>query len=86
VGEDVRQVFGEADGEALKGFVEISKSGKYFADLAWLAKRRLIQRGITEVQGNDSGQAWCTFSQPELFYSHRRDGMSGRFAVGIALV
>ena len=86
VGEDVRQVFGEADGEALKGFVEISKSGKYFADLAWLAKRRLIQRGITEVQGNDSGQAWCTFSQPALFYSHRRDGVSGRFAVGIALV
>ncbi|MFN6061230.1 MAG: laccase domain-containing protein [Burkholderiales bacterium] len=38
------------------------------------------------MEGNDSRPNWCTYSQPELYYSHRRDGVSGRFAAGIALV
>lgn len=86
VGEDVRRVFCDRDDQAKTAFSETSQPGKYLADLAWLARLRLRQRGIMRAEGNDSRPSWCTFSQPELFYSHRRDGVSGRFAVGIALV
>ena len=38
--------------------------------------RRLRQAGVTRVYGG----SFCTFSDPERFYSHRRDGVSGRMA------
>ena len=48
--------------------------GKYFADLYALARLRLENLGVTRVFGGE----YCTWSQPELFYSWRRDGTSGR--------
>ena len=63
-----------------------ASEGKYMADLAWLARHLLRQYGLTDVQGNDSSAPWCTFLQQTSFFSHRRDGVSGRFAAGIALV
>lgn len=86
VGDDVRNAFCDSDSLSADAFLKTSKNGKYLADLAWLARRRLNLRGIAQLEGNDSGPSWCTFSCPELFYSHRRDGISGRFAAGIALV
>lgn len=86
VGDDVKNAFCDTDALSEEAFIKTFKNNKYLADLAWLARRRLNSRGITQVEGNDSSPSWCTFSMPELFYSHRRDGICGRFAAGIALV
>ncbi len=62
---------------------------KWRADLAGLARRALRQAGVTAVYGNDSSPAWCTVTQADLFFSHRRDaarlGASGRFGAFIGL-
>ena len=86
VGADVHTAFCANDAEAAQHFKE-SAGGKYHADLAALARRRLRAMGITQVYGNDSSAAWCTVGNPSKFFSHRRDsaalGGSGRFAVCI---
>ena len=86
VGPEVMQAFCASDPLAAGGFKEAATPGKFMADLAWLARHLLRQHGLTEVQGNDSSAPWCTFLQQPGFFSHRRDGVSGRFAAGIALV
>jgi len=86
VGEDVRKAFCEPEPLGSDIFFNAFKPGKYLADLAGLARRRLLLQGISQIEGNDSNPSWCTFSSSELYYSHRRDGVSGRFAAGIALV
>ena len=58
-------------------------AGKWLADLAGLARMRLSRMGVTEVFGNDSSEAWCTFSQPSKFFSFRRDGVTGRLAAAV---
>jgi YfiH family protein len=55
-------------------------AGKWWLDLAGLARQRLGQLGVHEVQGNDGTPAWCTVASPEHWFSHRRDRVSGRFA------
>lgn len=85
VGADVWQAFCGKDPEAQAGFVASPKDHKFLANLAWLARRELSLLGLGTIEGNDGSPSWCTYSQPELYYSHRRDGVSGRFAVGIAL-
>ncbi len=60
-------------------FLESKNAGKYYADIYQLAKLRLRNLGISQDQifGGD----FCTFSDPERFYSYRRDGIqSGRLA------
>jgi copper oxidase (laccase) domain-containing protein len=80
------QAFCASDALAAGGFKPTALPGKFMADLAWLARHRLSQSGVTQVQVNDSSDPWCTFLQQTRFFSHRRDGVSGRFAAGIALV
>ena len=86
VGEDVREAFCDTEPLGSDVFFNPFKPDKYLADLAGLARRRLSLQGISQIEGNDSKPSWCTFSCSELYYSHRRDGISGRFAAGIALV
>lgn len=76
VGEDVRTAFCAADSSAEQHFVS-QGVGKFLANLPALARQRLIAQGIQQVYGNDGSDAWCTFSQPSRFYSHRRDGAVG---------
>jgi YfiH family protein len=52
----------------------------YFADLYTLARIRLGVLGVTRVFGGE----FCTYSEPEHFYSYRRDGQTGRLACLIA--
>jgi polyphenol oxidase len=63
--------------------------GKWLADLAGLARRRLHQLGIERIYGNDSQPEWCTVTDSVRFFSHRRDsrtfGQSGRMAACIWL-
>ncbi|HEV7606030.1 MAG TPA: peptidoglycan editing factor PgeF, partial [Steroidobacteraceae bacterium] len=74
VGEEVRDAFVASDSGATAAF-EPNARGRWQADLAALARRRLAALGVTDVGGGD----WCTFADRERFYSHRRDG---HFQVG----
>jgi YfiH family protein len=82
VGDEVRAAFVAHSPEAAVCFQALS-GGKWLADLAGLARQRLAAMGITRVFGNDSTVDWCTVSNPSRFFSHRRDGVSGRMAACI---
>lgn len=49
---------------------------KMRADLPALAADQLTTAGITDI----TRHAGCTASEPERFFSYRRDGLTGRFA------
>jgi len=51
--------------------------------LPGLARQKLAALGVQGVFGNDGTDHWCTVSQPARFFSHRRDGVSGRMAACI---
>lgn len=82
VGEDVRAAFVPWDALAVDCFTPLA-SGKWLADLVGLARLRLHAMGIAQIYGNDSSEAWCTVANASRFFSHRRDRVSGRFAVCI---
>lgn len=86
VGPEVRTAFLTQD-PAADALFRPATAGKWFADLAGLARRRLRALGITQLYGNDSGPGWCTVNNPSRFFSHRRDsgplGGSGRMAACI---
>jgi copper oxidase (laccase) domain-containing protein len=86
VGEEVLAAFVAADAQAQAAFKPLPTPGKYLADLPALARQRLAKAGVAQVQGNDGGLAWCTFNQTGAFFSHRREGVTGRFAAGISLI
>ncbi len=85
VGGEVRTAFHEhAQKHALpspaEAFVAIdSKPGKYWANLYQLARQRLLSKGLAHVSGGE----FCTVRDQTDFFSHRRDGLSGRFAAFI---
>jgi YfiH family protein len=89
VGGEVRQAFVAPHAQATACFVQSDVSGKWLADLPALARQRLRALGVSKVYGNDGSAAWCTVSQPSLFFSHRRDagrlGSTGRLAACIGL-
>jgi hypothetical protein len=63
----------------------IENSDKGFLNLWKVNKQILLNSGIPENQIEIAGI--CTYSNPELFYSARRDGVkTGRLATGIMLV
>jgi YfiH family protein len=80
VGPEVKAAF-EAHAPAAAGcFSPAAADGKWLADLPALARQRLRAAGIEAVYGNDGSDGWCTVGNPSRFFSHRRDGISGRFA------
>jgi YfiH family protein len=84
VGPEVREVFKAHDSRAQQMFEpHPHHPGKWLADLAGLARQRLQALGVASVAGNDSTPAWCTVTQNSKFFSYRRDGVTGRFAVCI---
>lgn len=84
VGDEVREAFMQGHAQAAQCFVP-STAGKWYADLAALARQRLQAVGVRRVYGNDSTPAWCTVGNPLRFFSHRRDRVSGRQAACIWL-
>ena len=50
--------------------------GRFMADLPGLARRRLERLGITRIYGGGE----CTHAEAERYFSHRRDGQTGRQA------
>jgi YfiH family protein len=84
VGSDVKAAF-EAQDAGNAAMFKPHTPGKWMADLQGLARLRLQALGINRIHGNDGSRAWCTVSNPSRFFSHRRDGVSGRFAACVWL-
>lgn len=77
VGENVFDAFVTQDAGAAAAFAP-TRPGHWLADLPTLARRRLVAQGLAadDIHGGDL----CTISEPDRFFSHRRDGRSGRIA------
>ncbi len=84
VGSEVRSAFTAQNPDAERRFVA-GAPGKWWADLAGLARDRLERAGVGRVFGNDGEVSWCTHSQPQLYNSYRRDRDCGRMAALIWL-
>lgn len=83
VGPEVLEAFlASASGpQAAARFVP-SPAGRWLCDLPGLARDRLLRLGITRVAGGEA----CTASDPDRFFSHRRDApRTGRMAALIWL-
>jgi YfiH family protein len=80
VGAEVREAFLRADPAAAAAF-RASRPGHWLLDLYAAARLRLRRAGVTAVFGGNH----CTLAEPERFFSHRRDGVTGRQATLIWL-
>ncbi len=83
VGDDVRDAFLSLPHGQLSSACQYFKlkqqsvsGNKWMADLYGLAKNMLQNMGVVEIYSGDC----CTYSQPEKFFSYRRDGVTGRMA------
>jgi YfiH family protein len=76
VGDEVRETFIGRHAEAAAAFVPQPVAGKWLADIYALARIRLGHAGVRAVYGGGR----CTFSEPDNFFSYRRDGVTGRMA------
>lgn len=74
VGDDVRDAFVKADHASSDYFETTGQQGKWYADLSGLARHRLSRWGVAHADVS----ALCTYRRPDLFYSYRRDGATGR--------
>lgn len=81
VGTEVRQQFIAKSADAALAFRPSGEPEKYYADIFSLAKQRLNALGINDIYQQGS----CTYSEPERFFSYRRDGQTGRMAAAIWL-
>ncbi len=75
VGPEVRAAFLAVDPGVASAF-RPGAGDRWLADLYALARARLGQAGVTRVFGG----GYCTWSDPERFFSFRRDGVTGRMA------
>jgi hypothetical protein len=80
IGAEVREALLRADPGAEEAFLPNAR-GRYMADLAALARRRLERLGVVRIYGGGA----CTYASPERYFSHRRDGRTGRQATLIWL-
>jgi YfiH family protein len=75
IGAEVRDAFVTNDDGASEAFIA-TRPGHWRVDLYALARRRLVRAGVDDVHGG----GLCTISDPQRFYSHRRDQRTGRMA------
>lgn len=77
IGADVFDAFVARDWGAASAFTS-TRPGHWRVDLYALARRRLAAAGVHADA--ISGGSRCTISEPDAFFSHRRDRRSGRIA------
>jgi YfiH family protein len=75
IGAEVRDAFLAVDPAADIAFFP-TRENHWRVDLSALARQRLASVGVTRVFGG----GLCTIADQERFYSHRRDGRTGRMA------
>jgi YfiH family protein len=75
VGDEVRRAFVNLDPANALCF-KPSMAGRWLADIYALAHHQLQTLGIVSIYGG----SWCTFTDAARFFSHRRDGHTGRMA------
>jgi YfiH family protein len=80
VGAEVREALLQGDRGGEAAFIANAR-GRFMADLGMLARRRLAALGVTRVYGGGE----CTYADPDRYFSHRRDGVTGRQAALIWL-
>lgn len=80
IGGEVRDELLRADPGADSAF-EPNLRGRFMADLPALARRRLERLGIRRIYGGGA----CTYQGSDRYFSHRRDGRTGRQATLIWL-
>ena len=73
VGAEVRDAILTGMPAAAPAF-EPTAAGRYRADLPGISRLQLQALGISRIYGGTQ----CTFSHPERYFSHRRDGQTGR--------
>ena len=76
VGEDVRS----AIGEPVTAFTA-TRAGHWLLDLYAVARDRLQRRGVQRIYGG----GFCTYSDPDRFFSYRRDRGQRRMVAAIWL-
>lgn len=74
VGDEVRAQFIAENALAVYAFTP--NQDRWLADLHQLARLRLAPFKVAEITASEH----CTYSEPDLFYSYRRDGETGRLA------
>jgi polyphenol oxidase len=80
VGAEVREALLRDDPGASSSFMPNAR-GRFLADLGQLARRRLAALGVERIYGGGH----CTFAEADRYFSHRRDGTTGRQATLIWL-
>ena len=80
VGDEVRAAFIARDASAASAFAP-KRPGHWLLDLYAVARQRLRACGVARVHGG----GLCTYSDPERFFSYRRDAAKGRMAAAIWL-
>ena len=77
VGAEVLDAFGVSPQDHAVT-VNLQKPGHFFLDLNAIATQQLLSAGVCSdaILGGEH----CSLSNPDRFYSHRRDGVTGRMA------
>jgi YfiH family protein len=75
VGDDVREQFVNQDAKAQAAFVKLSDN-QWLCDIYLIGRQRLNNCGITAICGGE----FCTYSDPEKFFSFRCNARTGRQA------
>jgi YfiH family protein len=75
VGDDVLHAFCDESPEHRSAFAAL-RPGKWLCDLPALARIALRRAGLTRIYGGSD----CTVSDPQRFFSYRRDKVTGRMA------
>lgn len=76
VGDEVRAAFIEVSSPLGKHFIASSQPSKWMADIYGLARDILRMNNVLEIYGGTR----CTLTEPDAFFSYRRDGVTGRMA------
>lgn len=76
VGEEVREAFVNQHAELSEAFAKQKEPQKWLMDIYQIARKQLQRLGVTAIYGGD----YCTFKQSDLFYSYRRNQVTGRIA------